>query len=424
MKIAVFEPYPRMCGVSAWTWHIAQGFRDVGHHCDVLTFTKSGRPRKTTSRRRDGVSFAMGWQWWPEPADRTERWVDAPSTLDEYDLIVLNEPKNGTADRDAMKTDPPQLPDYIQAIAQSGTPWMTVLHAPQYDTTRSKYLEACLDAGKFTGFAIEHQPGSYESGEWAFAGRITKIQQWPWLPYRMRHVIDPVPRYRIIGQSGRMIPNKGPAVLAYHADRFPEGWRTRMHGAESGGHGPAVSYGIYEALVRFHGWTGARPGTPGNSYDELNNSGDKLHAWPWWLQKDGRVLEFTATYDDPFKIWQECAVAVNLTQKKFAVGLEYTMLEAMNAGCAVVMPAYCFSRTGREQYTASTLDRYETTMGISREFGMRIQSLGDGVGDEVVTQVNAACAQFEAGYDPNPNLRALATYHAPKHLAKKILESL
>ena len=63
-------------------------------------------------------------------------------------------------------------------------------------------------------------------------------------------------------------------------------------------------------------------------------------------------------------------------------------------------------------------------MGISRDYGMRVDSLGEGVGDELIMQLNAACKQFEAGYDPNTNLRALATYHAPKHLAKKILESL
>lgn len=423
MKIAVLEPYPRMCGVSAWTWHMAQGFRDLGHECHVVVFTPSGRPRKTTSRRRDGVTFAMGWQWWPESPDLTARWADAPSILDGYDLIVLNEPKNGTADRDAAKTT--DVPEYIQALGRTTTPWLTILHAPQYDPKRAPYLRECLSAGKFTGTVIEHQPGSYESGEWAFAGRITKIQQWPWLPYRRKSDVDTsVPRYRMIGMTGRMIPNKGPAVLAYHADRFPEGWRTRLHGAESGGRGPAVSFGIYEALARFHGWSGARTGRPGNPYDELNNSGDKIHAWPWWLQKDGRVLEYVATYDDPFRVWQEIAVAVNLTQKKFAVGLEYTMLEAMDAGAAVVMPAYCFSRTGREQYTAWTLDRYETTMGIALDYGMRTEKLGDGVGDELVRQVNAACDRFTTGYDPNPNFRALESYHAPQHLARQIIDLL
>lgn len=422
MKVAVFEPHPRMCGVTAWTWHMAQGFRDMGHHCDVVTFTKSGKRRKTTSRRRDGVTFAMGWQWWHEPADVTGTFRDAASTLDGYDLIVLNEPKNGTADRDAAKDG--VIPEYIKALEQTSTPWMTILHAPQYDTTRGKFLERCLDAGKFTGFAIEHQPGSYGTGAWAFDGRIKKVQEWPWLPYRLRPLATDVPRYRMIGMSGRMIPNKGPAVLGYHADRFPEGWRTRLHGAESGGHGPAVSYGIYEALARHHGWTGRRVGQKEPEVDEIGNSGDMIHQWPWWLEKDGRVLEYVATYDDPRRIWQEIAVAVNLTQKKFAVGLEYTMLEAMEAGCAVVMPAYSFSRTGREQYTAWTLDRYATTMGISQEYGMRIQSLGDGVSEEICDQVTAACDAFTAGYDPNPNIDALRNYHAPRHLAKKILESV
>lgn len=423
MRVAVFEPYPRMCGVSAWTWHAAQGFRDIGHHCDVVTFTKSGRARKTTSIRKDGFTFAMGWQWWHEAADVTGKFSDAADILDKYDLIVLNEPKNGTADRDAAKEN--RLPEYVEALARTKTPWMTILHAPQYDPKRAQFLESTLDAGNFTGFVIEHQPGAYESGTWAWDERwIKKIQQWPWLPYRLRPLVTNVQRYGIIGMSGRMIPNKGPAVLAYHADRFPVGWRTRLHGAESGGHGPAVSYGIYEALARHHGWTGRRVGQKEPAVDDIGNSGDMIHQWPWWLEKDGRVLEYVATYADTRLVWQACAVAVNLTQKKFAVGLEYTMLEAMEAGCAVVMPTYCFSRTGREQYRAYTLDSYETTMGISQDYGMRIEKLGHGVGDELVAQVTAACGDFSAGYDPNPNLKALADYHAPRHLAKIILESV
>jgi hypothetical protein len=136
MRVAVFEPYPRMCGVSTWTWHAAQGFRDLGHHCDVVTFTKSGKPRKTTSIRRDGVTFAMGWQWWHEAADVTAKFDDAPSVLDKYDLVVLNEPKNGTADRDAAREQ--RLPEYIEALSRTQTPWMTILHAPQYDPKRAQ----------------------------------------------------------------------------------------------------------------------------------------------------------------------------------------------------------------------------------------------------------------------------------------------
>src|SRR5690606_41359396 len=92
-----------MCGVTKWTFEVVHGFRALGHHADVISFSKSGRKRVTEKKRRFDGSLSGGWHWWPESPDVQGKWADAVDMLNEYDLIVLNEPKNATCDRDAKK---------------------------------------------------------------------------------------------------------------------------------------------------------------------------------------------------------------------------------------------------------------------------------------------------------------------------------
>jgi hypothetical protein len=152
MKIAVFEPHTRLCGVTKWTFDVAAGFRDLGHECDVVSFTKSGKARKSGEKRFNG------WYWWHEEPSRMGTWLQAGKILDEYDLIVLNEPKNGTEDREAIRYGID--PWYIGALRRTKTPWMTILHAPQYDSKRAPYLVNCLEAGNFTGFVVSRTGGT------------------------------------------------------------------------------------------------------------------------------------------------------------------------------------------------------------------------------------------------------------------------
>jgi hypothetical protein len=187
---------------------------------------------------------------------------------------------------------------------------------------------------------------------------------------------------------------------------------------------------IYEALSRHSGWTGRRVGKAA-TVDDIGNSADILWGWRWWLSKtdgltdDPHVLEYKATYDDPWRIWREMAVAVNLTSPTFAVGLEYTMLEAMDAGCSVVMPSHCFNWTGREQYAAYTLDRWKGAPSITKKVGYRLDRFDRDSGEELVQQVTLACDAFAVdSAQARTNQRALGAYHAPQHLARQILESL
>lgn len=425
MKVAVYEPFPRMCGVTKWTFEVAQGFRSLGHEADVVSFTLSGRARVTNKQRRAFGSIGGGWHWWPEKPDRTEKYEDAAAVLDEYDLIVLNEPKNGTIDRDTKRLQT-ELPKYAEVLAKTKTPWMTILHAPQYDKKRAPYLDRVLEAGNFTGVVIEHQGKSYESGAWAFDGRIKLVQPWPWLPYSRHTEPSTVQRGWKVGLGGRMTPNKGSATLAYVSDGFPSHLTTHLFGTESGGAAPASSYFLWEALTKNGNWRGVRRGEQ-TEPDEWGNYGDKIYCWPWWVAQENElgnhIIEFTAGYDNQFDAWAECAIGVNLTGSNFAVGLEYTSLEAMDAGCAIILPAYSLERTGSQQYAATPLEKYSASITIDPEKGFRTHKFDPEVGQELVEAVRSVDQTIrDGGHDPKVNWKALDDYHDPQFLAGKILE--
>lgn len=437
MRVAVFEPLPRTCGVTAWAFNLAHGFRQLGHDCDVVSFTKSGRARST--RGKHGGA-RLGWQWWQDEPDVVARWADAPDVLDSYDLVVLNEPKNGTLDSAAKRAG--IEPEYITALRQTTVPWLSALHdARSYDKVRAPHLEATVTAGNFTGTLIECRPGSYANASWALDGHVRQLQSWPWLPYRQRGVPADVLRERVIGMGGRVTPHKGFPALAYVAAEFPAAWHTRFFGPEPGGMGAAFTFRLYEALVRHHGWTGYRAGNPEN-FDgskqrqedrDINNWGSVNAAWPWYLERTwapagGELathhLLFEGAYTDALATWARCAVGIQLSTDEVVTTFEYTTLEALDAGCLLVLPTYYTKdfRGAGQSFDIEWLAQYgRVPASLTGKRGIVWDD--EVAAKEVVTAVTRATERIEAGdFDRTTNQRAIATYHDPRHLAGRILE--
>lgn len=414
MRVAVFEPKPRLCGVTAWTFHVAQGFRDLGHECDVVTFSRSGKPPKSDGTQRNG------WYWWHEPVDVTDTWYKAGKVLDGYDLIVLNELKNGTEDREAQRLG--IEPFYIGALRRTKTPWMSILHAAQYDPKRAPYLANCLDAGNFTGVVVEHQAGSYESGAYAFDGRITKMTRWPWLPYRLRGAPLDVQRTRQAVVAGRSTPVKGHAALARVGDRMPDGWVARLAGSEAGGAGACFSYTIYEKMTTFDGWAGHRwdPKKPKDGCEGNNNCADKLYAHPWYLRKGDKMVHYTGAYSDQMGMFAENGIALNLTAASFALGVEYSVLEAMDAGCVIIAPGAAMDNAYGADYRVHRLEKFTEPSRATGKGGL--SDMGADVEEELIAALHAAAAEVDRGYDFQHNRQVIAGIHAPQHLANHILE--
>lgn len=339
MRVAIYEPRARTCGVTAYSHHVADGFRMLGIHADVVSFTKSGRERRPDSTPNARLHT---WGWFTRACDVYGRLDQAHEILDTYDLVYLNEPKHGSVDREAKRQG--GLPTYIEVLQKTKTPWLSALHAPLYQPGKAPYLAEAFAAGNFLGKLIVHQQGTTEG---MAAGLMDGIEllEYPWVPYVAQHPIDhPLPPLGKVITHGRFTENKGGPTVAAVADvALPEGWELEMNGAVSGGNGPSSSYIVYEAMYN-NGWRGQREGQYDTHMFEkdatINNFGDIISGWPWRVEKDGRAVSYKGGYTSGIEVAARGAVACALTSAKFARGFELTALEAIDAGCVLVMPQY------------------------------------------------------------------------------------
>jgi hypothetical protein len=427
MKIAVMEPWPRNCGVTAWAFELAKGFRHLGHECHVVSCTKSGRPRAVRSA---GDKPRSGWQWWHTEPDRTLTWMGAAPALDAYDLIVLNEPKNNPLDAPAKRNG--VLPEYIDVLRRVKTPWVTAFHdSTAYRADKAPFLSTLMALPNFSGFAVQCRPGAYEAAEYAVGGRVTKLLSWPWLPYTPRyHDINFTPvaeRPPVVGMTGRMVSTKGFTSLLAVADQIAPPYETRFYGSESGGQAPCQTFTWYEALVVHHGWKGLRgdPAVPSDVRTQhsidIGNFTPINTVVPYGMRHPGgAIYRYMWAYTNESMIHNDIQVMMMLSKKELATTLEYVALEALDAGCVVAAPKYSVSDMRGADYDLTWLE-YEQGVNMSKNTGFTWKVSAER--DALIEGVHRAIADVPT-YDPAKNRQALDAYHAPRHLASAILDAL
>ena len=126
MRVAILEPEPGVKGPTAWAFRVRYGFQQLGHECDVVSFTKSGKTRASWGKPQPGG------RWWSEAPDVVVKTVNLVQTFDTYDMIVLPEIKVPLHDKMAIKesekTGQDVLPEYVDALRKTKTKWTTSLH--------------------------------------------------------------------------------------------------------------------------------------------------------------------------------------------------------------------------------------------------------------------------------------------------------
>ncbi len=359
-RVAVVEPFFRTSGVTTYAHHLAEGFRQAGCDVDLVTFTLSGKERSgdTSSRQKNG-NVKSGWQWSPYKGDYVRRWSEAKATFDEYDFVFLNEPRCAPLDKRAMRKlgkgdikigrqriadheiEYLDVPEYIRALSESKTPWGTCMHDPGYGRKLAPFLPQLLELAT-PSVIMTHRPQSLESAQWAIdeAGleEEATIQGWeehplhevrtPFLPYVSRPLENTADH--TFGMTGRYINNKGQPTLVGLAatGRVPAGWTVRIGGASPLGAGPNHTFLTYESLtVTHYDYPGKREG-----------NGNVTTGDPWEVPG---IAAYDGPYDDAVDYSARAhAVHVNATEVGFSgVGsLEYADLEAVDAGCLLVLP--------------------------------------------------------------------------------------
>ena len=334
MKIAILEPEPGVKGPTTWGFRLRYGFRELGHEADVVSFTKSGRSRSSWGKPQPGL------RWWSEAPDVTVKTADIVATLDTYDMIVLPEIKVPLHDKMALKAEEEgTLPDYVDALRRTKTPWTTSLHGSFYPDKDIPFVSKLLESpSRGTQLVTMSDDSALYSND--LFKSITWIKgQMPYIP---KFDIDaPVQREKIVGTSGRFIYNKGQPVVAMTSAFLDPDVVVEIWGSCSVGLGPSPTYIVYELLQNHFGAQCARY-HKNYGKEETITSGNIITPYPWDARVEGHALvRYLGHYVDSSAIAKRFRVHMNLTAHNFARGLvEYSSLEAADAGALCIVPEH------------------------------------------------------------------------------------
>lgn len=357
MKIAVYEPEPRICGPMMWAHEIVDGLNRIGHEAHTVTSTKSGRPSKAWGGH---LTQSRGVRNWAHPIDVVVKDVDLVATLDSYDLIILPDVMNAAHDRNATKYG--GTPWYIKMLQQTKTRWISGLHGNFYTEKKAPYLGDLLAAGNRSRVMYTNSPGSLASNN-----DLIRNTHWEpiHLPYALKLADDePLPPLETIGMTGRFIFNKGQPSLALAASMLDPRITTEIWGACSSGLGPSPTFLTFEAMIQLDP-TSQRKRYGNDPEDRTGMGGNIVASFLWdFKYTEGQVVRYLGVYSDPTAVTKRLGLHLGLTVANFSGGLvEFASLEAMDAGSmSMVLP-----NVSHPDYIQAVLEPQDSWYGMKRQ---------------------------------------------------------
>lgn len=343
MKIAVYEPTPRMCGPMAWAFQLRDGLRSLGHGADVVTCTKSGRP----SAAWDGsgeLKQSRGAGSWPVKPDRVLKFSESIAELNRYDLVILTDVASPKQDAEGRKTN--TLPPYVHIVRSLTVPWASAMHGNEYTDKQTPWLRYLLEAPT----ATRVWPTCRLDGVATIKNDLLVSREWEFLhlPYALQRPDgEELPPAGTVGSTGRFIFNKGQPTLAMATKDLPDGTLCELWGASSVGVGPSPTYLTYETLVKEYclghedeGAAYVRHGKGETGVGEPWSGGNIVAPYLWDLRFPGgkQVVRYLGVYGDSAGVCRRMAVHASLTLASFSrAAVEFATLEAMDAGCVPVI---------------------------------------------------------------------------------------
>lgn len=416
MRIAIYEPQPRICGPCTWASQLRWGARQDGHDCDVVTFMKSGRPRLKWGRvlRENGSDDSCVLL-----PDRCERLDHAGEVLDEYDLIILTDVKVPLHDKTAMKRG--ELPEYIEVLSGTITPFVGSLHETKYyeehevpkgmtAVSGSPFIGELLDLPNFCGKLLTPSRDFVQHCE-----RLRRVTEGPVItsPYRPRHTVDelrallPDKTERTLCMLSRSLPSKHWHVITEAAiASLLDGWRVTLAGACNATLSPSYTFELYERLTAV-GYDGDRRGGVCNTT-----------SWTASLGPRADIFYYGA-YADPMEGARWSRVHVSLSDCKYSGGLnEFTTMESVDCGCAPVITQPFVPHAGTSaEYTVMSRGFTGLSMPtlIKREDALDIL---EDVRDAVVTAHDRWCEDLVIH-----NLETITREHDPRLVLRRLVEA-
>jgi hypothetical protein len=386
-----------------WGHHLQAGLRALGHDCDIVSLTWSGRPRQACGSERPGT------MWYRDPVDATGKLRQSADFFREYDGIILSELEIGLHDREARKHGW-SMPRYARALELSGVPFTTALQGFDYSEANAPFAGTTCSLPNFTGTAVAHS-----SPEKVLNGNPV-LERLTWLPaplpYQIASAAPDLPPRDAAGMAGRFCHIKGCHLLAIMAGSglLPDGTTVKLSGTAAMSNRPSITVEVMECLEQEFGFKGTRQ--EGNIYAPL----------PWSMSSEEKLcgVDYTGSYTDPVAVSREFAVAVALTARKNSSGtINYAMLEAVNAGCLLVST----TTQWRPAFWGWTLEPLDTMPSIRKaltEASVRnwlhdaAQLVSAALGVDDVTRQEMTVR----------NRAALVRDHDPAAVAQKYVEAL
>lgn len=373
MKIAIYEPDPRICGPDSWASYVRSGFRGIGCECDVVTFNKTGKARAKWGRVQRETGLVSSCTLVP---DRVGRIDLAEEVLDEYDLVVLTDVKCPSQDKKATDDFDP-WPTYVECLLHTKTPWTSALHGRLYyaEHEYEEHEELRSSGGKnaalrgspfigeltslknFSGFLLDHCVDD-RFVTWCEVLRNAERVHLP-LPYVLRYDDGDVRRFRRqtnpesrwVGTIGRMTQIKFRHLLneMVYRDLWP--WPTAnlvYGGATSVTYGPSESFELYEQIM---GRPDDERNPPSDEWVGTREGGVRSNTvWRAEREYPPAVVEYRGAYEHPMEVAGDIDIHVGITDHVFSGGLcEFSTMEAIDCGCFPVISEPFDAGLGLEQ---------------------------------------------------------------------------
>lgn len=329
MKVAIYQGDARICGPSSWCEHIKIGLTRLGHEAHIIGSTKSGKAPSHWG------NVKPGGHWWMNGPDGIVRHDALHHEFDRYDLVLLPEPKIPLADKLARKereegVNPNAIPFYIEALSKTRTRFTTALHGNPYTDSNAPFAGEVLALPNFTGTIIGHTAPLRTVS----AGIAPYPQVDIPLPYTTRVDVDaPFPVNRTVGVTGRFMFNKGSHIIGLAGQYLPDDVTVEIWGSCSTGRGPSLTFNLYEVLKPLSNGKYKRYHNSDMNHPKANEDGNIVQPFPFDVRPEGGALvRYLGSYTDAVAVCSRLMVHTNLTADRYTSGMEFSTMEAMDAG--------------------------------------------------------------------------------------------
>lgn len=337
--------------------------------------TKSGRASTQWGRAASRIMRATSTTWQPDITGTADDIVDLAKQS--FDFVHITEP-------DISKTSRHWWHDLLDRLP---IPWSLTLNGNVYPNVQWQRI---IDAPNFSG-VVWRTPGNVPA-ELLHARhkiRIIPLAR----PYVMQHsVAAQLPRVRcdvflndvpIIGTHCRIAPDKGTASIAALAKHI--GANVCIDGASQAGAMP------YALMLQ----------------QSVLDESERVAAHKSWTTRPmpGQV-HYHGAFSDGVLTALHHDVHVSNTRLGFSAGHEYSLLEAIDAGCVIVQPTHMIEREcSLRQFTFPWI-RYGTIGAFNHAH------------EPLAHAVKAALRASTSCYDQSTNRALIAAHHDPEQLIR------